>query len=227
MPKKSRAVSMDEPTIAEKLSSLEMVNEEKLEDKPISEPAATVDPPRADSLHVLLRQALRADDRSLLLECLHEKDEKVIAKSISHLNPASVAKLLEHLSFMADSRGAVMICVLVWIRTLLCHKASSIMLQESSLRTLNSLYQLLESRTSTYGSAVQLSCSLDLLLFNNANDETDDEGTEQPEPIIYENSDDEESEDAIGAEEEEGTDTEGLGDVTDAHESDESDVMQE
>lgn len=68
---------MDEPTIAEKLSSLEMVNEEKLENKTISEPVATVAPPRADSLHVLLRQALRADDRSLLLECLHEKDEKV------------------------------------------------------------------------------------------------------------------------------------------------------
>lgn len=61
----------------------------------------------------------------------------------------------------------------------------------------------------------------------NVDDETDDEGAEQPEPIIYENSDDEESEDAVDAEEEEGTDTEGLGDVTDAHESDESDVMQE
>lgn len=77
MPKKSREFSMDEPTMAEKLSSLELLNKDKLEIKSIPGPAATVEPPRADSLHILLKQALHADDHSLLLDCLYTRDEKV------------------------------------------------------------------------------------------------------------------------------------------------------
>lgn len=63
---------INEPTMGEKLASLNIKNDdvapkEKQETKP----------PSADSVHVLLKQALHADDRSLLLDCLFRQDEKV------------------------------------------------------------------------------------------------------------------------------------------------------
>ncbi|WOL09422.1 WD repeat-containing protein 43 [Canna indica] len=222
MGKKNKAIGTDEPTMAEKLSSLDLIDVKKLEDPKIPDPAVTVEPPRADSLHILLKQALHAEDHSLLLDCLYTRDEKVIAKSIALLNPASIVKLLNHLLLLVESRGAVMVCALPWIRTLLCQQASSIMLQESSLHILNSLYQLIDSRISTFGSALQLSSCLDNLFPGVADDETDDGDAFQP--IIYENSDDEESEDAMDTDE--GSDSEGPGDVTDA-DSEESDIMSE
>ncbi|URE10643.1 Dip2/Utp12 Family [Musa troglodytarum] len=212
--KQDREFNMDEPTMEEKLSSLDMLNDERLDSRAIPEPAVTVELPRADSLHILLRQALHAEDHALLLDCLYTRDEKVIAKSIALLNPANVVKLLKCLLLMAESRGAVLVCALPWIRILLCQEASSIMSQESSIRILNSLYQLIDSRISTFGSALQLSSCLDHL-FPRIADEADDGGADQP--IIYENSDSEESEDAM--------ETDGGSEVTDAHDSDSSDVM--
>jgi hypothetical protein len=41
------------------------------------QPLPVVMPPSADSVHVLLKQALRADDHASLLNCLYNKDHKV------------------------------------------------------------------------------------------------------------------------------------------------------
>uniref|UniRef100_A0A804JC41 Uncharacterized protein n=1 Tax=Musa acuminata subsp. malaccensis TaxID=214687 RepID=A0A804JC41_MUSAM len=54
-----RDFNMDEPTMEEKHSSLDMLNDES-------------------SLHILFRQALHAEDHALLqLDCLYTRDEKV------------------------------------------------------------------------------------------------------------------------------------------------------
>lgn len=67
---------ISEPTMGEKLASLNIINnEDGTEKKPETGPAK---PPSADSVHVLLKQALHADDRSLLLDCLFRQNEKVI-----------------------------------------------------------------------------------------------------------------------------------------------------
>lgn len=66
----------NEPTMGEKLESLNLHNnnESKCPEIPESSPAK---PPSADSVNVLLKQALHADDRALLLECLYNQDKKV------------------------------------------------------------------------------------------------------------------------------------------------------
>ena len=58
----------DEPTMGDKFESLNLVGGEKV---------ITDKPPTAASVNVLLRQALHADDRSLLLDCLYNRDEQV------------------------------------------------------------------------------------------------------------------------------------------------------
>ena len=73
----------NEPTMGDKLSSLNLLGGEKV----ITEDSAPSDdkPPTAASVNVLLRQALHADDRSLLLDCLYNRDEQVSERCFFNL----------------------------------------------------------------------------------------------------------------------------------------------
>ncbi|KAJ0984525.1 hypothetical protein J5N97_002881 [Dioscorea zingiberensis] len=207
---------INEPTMEEKLASLGLTNSEMAKSTTSEEISPITNLPSADSVHVLLKQALHAEDHALLLDCLYTRDKKVIAKSISLLNPADVLKLLKALISMIQSRGAILVCALPWLNSLLSQHASSIVSQGSSLQMLNSLYQLIQSRISTFGSALQLSSSIDLLFAEIIGDDNEEESV--PPPIIYEDkdTDDEESEDAMETDE----DDEDLGAVIDSHNSD-------
>ncbi|XP_020246582.1 WD repeat-containing protein 43-like [Asparagus officinalis] len=215
---------VNEPTMAEKLASLDLVNEDKSKNVDKQEPSPIPTPPSADSVHRLLKQALHADDHALLLDCLYSRDEKVIAKSTSLLSPVDVLKLLKSLTSMVQQRGAVLICALPWLRSLLCQQASSIASQESSLHILNSLYQLIEARVSTFRSALQLSTSLDVLCARMPEVEAEEDSTIPL--IIYEDKDsseeEAENEDAMETDEVDGED---LGAIIDSHDSDGSEVM--
>ncbi|RVW81673.1 U3 small nucleolar RNA-associated protein 5 [Vitis vinifera] len=183
----------DEPTMGEKLESLNLIdNADNGKTRENQECSLHTMPPSADSVHVLLKQALNADDRALLLDCLYTQDEKVIANSVSLLNPSHVLKLLGSLISMIESRGAILVCALPWLRSLLLQHASGIMSQESSLLALNSLFQLIESRVSTFRPALQLQSCLDFLYAGVGDDGLDENETVTP--IIYEDKDDESDE---------------------------------
>ncbi|XP_044484035.1 WD repeat-containing protein 43 isoform X2 [Mangifera indica] len=188
---------LNELTMGEKLADLYLLDNDKSKSHETQD-SSPAKPPSADSVNVLLKQALRADDRALLLECLYNQDKKVITNSISQLKPADVLKLLHSLVSIIQSRGAVLACALPWLKTLLLQHASGIMSQESSLLALNTLYQLIESRVSTFQSALQISSCLDFLYGGIVN-----EGLEENDamiPVIYEDKDtdeEEESDDAM------------------------------
>ncbi|XP_043723350.1 WD repeat-containing protein 43-like [Telopea speciosissima] len=195
---------LNEPTMGEKLSRLNVFDDDKA--NTLESHGSPTEPklPSADSVYVLLKQALHADDRALLLDCLYMQDEKVITNSTSLLNPSDVLKLLDSLvSMIQSSRGAVLVCTLPWLRNLLLQQASCIMSQESSLLTLNSLNQLIESRVSSLRSAVKLSSCLDYLFVGISDDVADE--TRMIKPIVYEDkdeSDEEEPKDAMETDEE-------------------------
>lgn len=209
---------IDEPTMGEKLASLNIMNNEGGSDEKAETSPAK--PPSADSVHVLLKQALHADDRSLLLDCLFRQDEKIIRNSVYLLNPSDVFKLLESLISMIQSRGTVLACALPWLKSLLLQHASSIMSQESSLIALNSLYQLIESRISTFNPALQLSSCLDLLYTKTLEDGVDEEGA--LEPIIYEDVSDEDDDDNMETDEEDNEELEAVSNVSDLDGSDDT-----
>ncbi|KAL5227077.1 hypothetical protein ABZP36_015342 [Zizania latifolia] len=212
--------NLDEPTMEEKLASLNLLNKSET----TKEQSPSLAPPSADSVHILLKQALRADDHTELLNCLYNRDEKVIVKSISLLTPADVMKLLKFFVLLIQSRGAKLVCLLPWLQALLCRHMSSIVSQESSLLLLNSLYQLIDARTSTFKSALQLSTTLDYLFSEVADDESAEEATP---PIIYEDKDTDDENSEVDAMETDGdSQDQELGDVTDASEhSDGSEIM--
>lgn len=203
---------LNEPTMGEKLGSLNLLDNDRPESHDKEESSLDPKPPTADSIHILLKQALHADDRALLLDCLYTQDEKVIAKSISQLNPSGLLKLLQSLISIIQSRGAILACALPWLRSLLLQHASGIVSQESSLSALNSLYQLIESRVSTFQSALQLSSVLDvhypgviddvdenetITPFIYESDTSDGEGSEEAMETDQENEEEEESDGAL------------------------------
>ncbi|KAL8117321.1 hypothetical protein AgCh_015283 [Apium graveolens] len=132
---------LNEPTMGEKLVDLNLAEGIKVEN-PEQQQSTQTKLPSADSVHLLLKQALHADDRALLLDCLHRKDEKVVANSVSLLNTYDVLKLLQSLISIVQSRGAVLACALPWLKSLLLQHSTGIMSHESSLAALNSLYQV-------------------------------------------------------------------------------------
>lgn len=70
---------LNEPTMGEKLASLNLVPDDRVESQNKEDTSLHAKPPSADSVHILLKQALHADDRALLLDCLYTQDEKVVA----------------------------------------------------------------------------------------------------------------------------------------------------
>ncbi|KAL5161283.1 Methionine aminopeptidase 1A [Glycine soja] len=69
---------LNEPTLGEKLASLSVLDGNKSRSDIEQESFVPARPPSADSVHVLLKQALNADDRTLLLDCLFTQNEKVV-----------------------------------------------------------------------------------------------------------------------------------------------------
>ncbi|KAF6164549.1 hypothetical protein GIB67_025375 [Kingdonia uniflora] len=221
---------LNEPTMGEKLASLNIIDDNNNNDLLKEERSLDAKPPSADSVHVLIKQALHVDDRSSLMELLVYPRRKgwpyVIANSISQLNPSDVIKLLHFLISILQSRGAVLACALPWLRSLLLQHASGIMAQESSLRVLNSLYQLIESRVSTFQSALQLSSCMDYL-FVEISDDMDDEMSIIP-PIIYKDKD--ESEDESEGDTEDDQESEGeevVNSISDLDSSEDDDEISE
>ncbi|KAL0314375.1 UNVERIFIED_CONTAM: hypothetical protein Sangu_2281900 [Sesamum angustifolium] len=223
---------LSEPTMGEKLASLKLEGDDKASnDNNVDSSLAK--PPSADSVYILLKQALRADDRALLIACLYRQDAKVITNSLSLLNPSDVLKFLQSLisiiqlsiwppMFLNAKCGAPGGGCCSGLCSFMAQKfASSACKQynvpESSLAVLNSLYQLIESRVSTSNNALQLSSCLDLLYA-----ETIDDGVEENTtviPVIYEDedeSDDEGSEDSMEVENvEDGEEPQAYSDISD------------
>ncbi|KAL3638868.1 hypothetical protein CASFOL_016775 [Castilleja foliolosa] len=183
---------LSEPTMEEKLASLNMEDNDNYMNLDVVDVAPNAKPPSADSVYILLKQALRADDRALLIDCLFRQDEKVITNSLSVLNPSDVHQLLQSLVAIIQLRGAVLACAIPWLKRLLLLHAGSIMSQDSSLAALNSIYQLIESRVSNFNSALQLSSGLDLLYAKIVDDKTEENDVATP--AIYEDDDDSDDE---------------------------------
>ncbi|WVZ22147.1 hypothetical protein V8G54_000691 [Vigna mungo] len=211
---------LDEPTMGEKLASLSLLEENKFRSDKEQEASVSVKPPSADSVHVLIKQALNADDRTLLLDCLYTQDEKVIRKSIAQLNPSNVLKLLCSLISIIESRCNLGLCASVvevststacernivpgiFIKSFELFVSSEFryytteslekdcirhgMLVEEHLN----VDHLIESRVSTFKSAIQLSSCLDIL-YSGVIVEEDDE--DEIVPVIFEDKDSSEEE---------------------------------
>lgn len=129
--------------------------------------AATALPPgpvKADSLSVLLTQALRSSDRALLEQCLGVSNERVIANSVKRLLPLDAALLLRAAVERLQSKPARGQQMAAWIHAVLLHHTAYLMAAPGAAPVMSSLYQIIESRLAMQRQLLSLAGRLELLL---------------------------------------------------------------
>lgn len=99
-------------------------------------------PVKADSLAVLLQQALRSGDRALLERCLGLSDARVVRNSVRRLLPMDAAALLRACVERLQSRPARGQQLAAWIRAVLLHHTAYLMAAPGVQPVLTSLYQV-------------------------------------------------------------------------------------
>ncbi|CAM6102009.1 unnamed protein product [Calypogeia fissa] len=151
----------DEQTMEEKLIAFGIVDKVQSNSE---NPGTTVVPPRADSVQVLLSQALQADDAALLEQCLAVSDEKVIGNTVRTLRPTEAAKFLSVCIVKLETRPRRGLALVPWVRTVLLQHAATLMSNPAMQPVLATLYQLIEARLSVFRPLLALSGRLDLIM---------------------------------------------------------------
>ncbi|GLJ14877.1 hypothetical protein SUGI_0242040 [Cryptomeria japonica] len=187
----------NEPTMEEKLMQLGIIEKEKEDDPSQPSHALTPIPPNADSVVVLLRQALRSNDMILLAQCLDVRDPMVRRNSVYSLSSADALKLFKSMVHRLKSGPRRAPYLLPWIKLVLLRHASSIMSDESSISFLNTLYQMIESRVSVFWPLLQLSGRLDLINEQISPDMGDEAPEVEPALVYVDESEEEDEEELV------------------------------
>lgn len=129
-------------------------------------PVAPSGPLKADSLAVLLSQALQSGDKVLLERCLAVRNDTVITKTVKRLAPTDAAVFLRVAVQRLQSAPARGEQLATWIRAILLHHTAYLSGVAGAQGTLGYLYQLIEARLASYQPLLALSGRLDLVLAN-------------------------------------------------------------
>jgi U3 small nucleolar RNA-associated protein 5 len=121
---------------------------------------------KADSLAVLLTQALQSGDKLLLERCLSVRNEEVVANTVRRLRPADAATFLRTAVARLQSAPARGEQLAGWVRAVLLHHTAYLAAGGAGGETLGALYQLIEARMAAYQPLLALSGRLDLVLAN-------------------------------------------------------------
>lgn len=138
------------------------------------------DIPRFDSLSVLLSQAISNGDSELLEKCLSLHSAKTIGETTKHLPPRDVAALLALLvSKVGASPGRGEILA-TWIKSILIHHVGYISGTGVCKRSLVDLYQLMDTRLTSYVDIMSLRSRLGLVLTSTEQETTHPEACDHP-----------------------------------------------
>ncbi len=99
-------------------------------------------PIKADSLYVLLTQALRSGDRTLMERCLHVSNDRVISNSVARLVPMDAAALLRALVERLGSKPSRGQQLAAWVRAVLLHHTAYLMAAPGVQPIMTALYQV-------------------------------------------------------------------------------------
>lgn len=223
-----------EQTLGERLRALEIAAGEHGNEAaaaPAAPSAFDGAVPRADSLAVLLGQALASNDTALLERVLSVSDRKVAANTVARLRPEqALAFLAAAVSRLQTSpaRGARLAH---WIRETLAAHAGHLTAAPGAGQLLAALYGILDARLALYRPLLALSGRLDLLLAAQRRSQGASSGAVGGAQVEYEEPEDGEPEDvhgALGSDDESDSDedgdaaggSDGMGDLGEENDSD-------
>lgn len=168
----------DGPTFAERIAALQQEDTPQLEtattkstkkihgDIDASSRIIPSGPLKADSLSVLLTQALQSNDKLLLERCFTVRNKDIIKKTVSRIRPTEASALLKCLVQRLQSSPSRGEQLTVWIRTVLVYHTAYLSSVSTTSGLLTYLYQIIESRLSSYQPLLSLNGRLDLVLAN-------------------------------------------------------------
>ena len=120
--------------------------------------------PTADSLVVLIEQALQSGDDILLEQCFECHDIEVIESTTKRLPPGRVLQLLRRLVAKFEKRPSRGVLLTRWLSSVLKNHTSYLISIPDLAGQLAGLSQMLEQRLSSYRMLVSLGGRLDLLM---------------------------------------------------------------
>jgi len=157
----SKQISLEEKLeqIAARQRSLKVVEGEASGNKDV------VNAPSADSVGVLLLQALQSGDSQLLDTCLTVDDVNVIHKTVERLPTEYVLPFLNTVIQKFQSRPYMAATLIPWIQSIVMIHTSFLMsINGLHSSTLSGLYQTIDARLNSFDKLLKLSGRLDLLL---------------------------------------------------------------
>ena len=181
-----------EQTLEEKLIALNIIEGDAKDHNENAQDSDKAVVPRADSLQVLLSQALKAEDSALLEQCLNVGDEKVISNTIRRLQPSEAAQFLSVAVSKMEGRPQRALGLVPWVRAVLLQHASFVMTNLAMQPVLTNLYQIIDSRLVVFRPLLSLSGRLDLIMAQiQKNESQGKEDQQQEAAVVYEEEDDE------------------------------------
>ncbi|KAG1676919.1 hypothetical protein FOA52_014795 [Chlamydomonas sp. UWO 241] len=128
---------------------------------------------KADSLAVLLTQALRSNDRALLEKCLSTSSPRVVVNTVRRLLPMDAALFLRAAVDRVLSKPARAAQLAPWIKAVMHHHTGYMMTAPGVQAPLTALYQAIDSRVGLYAQLLKVYGRLSLITAHTA--QADDE----------------------------------------------------
>lgn len=176
-----------EPTLGERVAALQQVSRGNSGSTPedgeaggASGAAVTTPPLKADSLSVLLSQAVQSNDKYLIEQCLAVRNEEIIVKTIKRLSPVDALEFFRIAVGMLQSSPSRADVLLVWIRAILLHHTAYLTNSAAAKETMGFLHQTIEARLASHQALLSLSGRLDLVLANASQHADGEAGQEAP-----------------------------------------------
>jgi len=121
-------------------------------------------PPRTDTLAQLLVQGLHGKDDRIVDSVLDRADEQLIDNTVRRIPAEAVVPLVNTLQRYVKGRGVVNASHAKWLRSVLTIHTGFLMSLPDCQDLLGPVYALLEARTASYSSVLQLRGKLDMIM---------------------------------------------------------------
>lgn len=152
-----------ELTLGQRVAALELEQDQAVvdEDKVTAVPEGPI---KADSLGVLLLQAIRSEDAALLERCLNVSNDNVIKNTVARLPPTAALSFVNAVVARLQTRPARGAQMARWLRAALVAHTAHLVSSPAAAPALMSLYQTLETRITMYRPMLSLAGRLQLLM---------------------------------------------------------------
>lgn len=125
--------------------------------------AAVQQIPTGVSLSTVLTQSLKTNDSAMLESCFHTSDLSIIRTTIQRLDSSLAATLLQRLAERLSSRPSRYGHLLVWVQWTCVAHGGALAGKPDLLKRMNTLFKVMDQRSSSLPSLLQLKGKLDML----------------------------------------------------------------